>query len=313
MSLQNVTFARYPGDTARIMFAPISIATDRGYFSEAGIEVALTAPPDHPWAAVASGAADFGVGFVDYCAAPAFHGRIKLAAVHEQFRDGHGLATLLARRNLVESGALQDCADLRGKRLGLLGARGDDYLTFYGALAQGGLTIDDVEAVAVPHVGTERRHALEAGAIDVVIGRRPRNIEDEVADGLVVRWKVGDEVYPNFQARYIVCSETFAQNRPDAAVAFLGAYRRGVRDYLAAFDDGVRREEMLDYLVDTTGEHRMLLSSMKPAGFSLELVIDMDLLDRDVELLRQRALMPADVSLESLVDSRFAEAAVAQQ
>jgi NitT/TauT family transport system substrate-binding protein len=308
--MDGVTFGRYPGDTARIIFAPLFIGVARGYFRDAGIEVSISEPPDHPWSAVANDEADCGAGFVDYCVAPKYRGRIKAVAVHEQFRHGHGLTALLGRRVLVDQGALGDYASLRGKTIGLLGGRGDDYLAYYGALRQGGLTIDDVHVVPVPHAGAERERALRNGEIDLMIGRRPRHVVEEVREGLVSVWKVGDEVHPDLQARYIVYSTRFMHDRPHVGVRFLTAYLRGARDYRDAFDKGIGRDAMVELLARETGETPELLTTMKPIGFSPNGVVDLDRLAVETAAMAERGLVPTDTQLSDMVDNRFAEAAV---
>jgi NitT/TauT family transport system substrate-binding protein len=309
--VDRVRFARYGGATARVIFAPLCIGLARGYFREAGIEVDELEPEEQPWQTVGEGRADCGAGFIDYCADPRWAGRMKAVLVHERFRPGHGLTTLLARRALVESGRLTaDCATLRGCAIGLGGGRGDDFLAWYGVLRQGGLSLDDVRPVPVPHGEEARQKALREGAVDVVIGRRPRGVANDVARGLVVRWKVGDEVHPDLQARYILFARSLLEDRPDVGVRFLTAYLRGVRDYCDAFDAGRGREEMLELLVRETGESRELLTSMKPLGFMPDGRVDRDRLALEGAALAEHGLLPPGTDPESLVERGPAEAAL---
>lgn len=303
----HLTFARYPGETARIIFAPIFIGLARGYFKDRGLELTISEPAGHPWASVADGSADAGVGFIDYCTDPKFAGHMKAVAVHEQFYPGHGLTSLLARRELIESGALSDYASLRGKTIGLAPGRGDDYMAFYGALTQGGLTIEDVNVVDAAHgerSGAER--------VDLLIGRRPRGVAAEVASGHLAVWKVGDEVNPNLQARYILFSEPYMQGRREVGVRFLAAYLHGARDFCDAFNRGIGRGELIALLQRETGETRDLLETMKPIGFTANGSIDVPRMLQDVDVLIARGLMPAGVPLADIVDTTFVEAALNQ-
>src|SRR5579871_1475598 len=203
--MDQVRFARYAGETARIIFAPLFIGLARGYFQDADLEVVDLEPREQPWETVAAGRADCGAGNVDYCVDPQFAGRMKAVVVHEQFRKGHGLTTLLALRALVDAGELtDDCATLRGKTIALPPGRGDDFLAYDGVLRQGGLTFDDVMIAPEGH-GRADEHA----AVDVRIGRRPRGVAEAVASGQVVRWKVGDEIHLDLQARYLLFSTPF--------------------------------------------------------------------------------------------------------
>ncbi len=308
--MDQVTFARYSGETARIIFPPLFIGLARGYFKDLDISVAIVEPEEQPWVAVAEGRADCGPGYIDYCARPEFYGHMKAVAVHEQFRPGHGITTLLARTALVENGGLTDYQSLRGKTIGLAGGRGDDYMAFHGALQQGGLTIQDVRVVPASHGGTERKRALLNGDMDLVIGRRPRGVATEVSQGHVVRWKIGDEVHPNLQARLILFNTGFIRERPNVGLRFLTAYLRGVRAYCDALDKGGGTAEMIDLLTRETGEPSELLQTMKPVGFTADGLIDMPRLESEVKALVERGLFPQNIKIAEVVDNRFAETAL---
>ncbi len=308
--MDQVTFARYSGETARIIFAPLFIGLERGYFKDLDVSISIVEPEEQPWVTVAEGRADCGPGYVDYCALPEFNGRMKAVAVHEQFRPGHGITTLLARTALVENGGLTDYQSLRGKVIGLADGRGDDYMAFYGALKQGGLTIKDVRVAPASHGSTERKRAILNGELDLVIGRRPRGVATEVSQGHVVRWKTGDEVHPNLQARFILFNSEFMQKRPEVGTRFLTAYLRGARDYCDAFDKGRALDEMIDFLVRETGEPVELLRTMKPVGFTVNGVIDMNRLETEVKALIEGGLFPANIEITAVVDNRFAEGAL---
>jgi NitT/TauT family transport system substrate-binding protein len=233
---------------------------------------------------------------------------MKAALVHEQFRAGHGLTSLLARTALVKEGRLtDDPATLQGLTIALPPERGDDYLAYYGALHQGGLTIDDV------HIDLTGHGEAEAiGRMDVKIGRRPRSVQRDVESDEWVRWKQGDEIHPNLQARYLLFSNPFMAERPDVGVRFLTAYLRGARDYCDAFDKGIGKQELIDLLVRETGETADLLRTMKPLGFSPDGVVDLPRLAVELDLLRERGLVPSATKADDVVDNRFAEAALQQ-
>lgn len=307
--MDRVEFARYSGETARIIFAPLFIGLARGYFRDVDVEVVDLDLREQPWETVAAHRADCGAGNVDYCVDPKWAGRMKAVVVHEQFRPGHGLTSLLARSELVERGELTaDCASLRGKTIALPPGRGDDYLAYYGALRQGGLWIHDVRIAPMGH-GTAGEDSDE---IQVRIGRRPRGVAENVASGKWVRWKQGDEIHLNLQARYLLFSNPFMEQRPDVGVRFLSAYLRGARDYCDAFDRGIGRQEMVELLIHETGESAELLTTMKPLGFSPKGVVDLERLAIELDLLRERGLVPPSTTAADVVDNRFAEQALAQ-
>jgi NitT/TauT family transport system substrate-binding protein len=304
--MDTVRFARYSGETAKIIFAPLFIGLARGYFAEAEIEVVDLDLREQPWETVAAHNADCGAGNVDYVVDPKWAGRMKAVLVHEQFRPGHGLTSLLARAELVKSGQLtDDPASLRGKTIALPPGRGDDYLAYYGALHQGGLTIDDVRIAEMGHGENE-----DLNTVDIKIGRRPRSVLRDVTEGGWVRWKQGDEIHPNLQVRYLLFSNPFLEERPDVGIRFLTAYLRGARDYCDAFDMGMGHQELINLLVRETGETEHLLSSMKPLGFSPNGVVDLERLGIELDLLRARNLVPSATTADDVVNNRFAEAAL---
>lgn len=304
--MDKVSFARYSGETAKIIFAPLFIGLARGYFEEEEVEVVDLDLREQPWETVAAHRADCGAGNIDYCVNPRWAGRMKAVVLHEQFRPGHGLTSLLARSELVRRGELTaEASTLRGKTIALPPERGDDYLAYYGVLRQGGLTIDDVRIAPTGHGGSE-----ESDDVDVRIGRRPRGVAQQVASGQFARWKQGDEVHPGLQARYLLFSNPFMQERPEVGIRFLTAYLRGARDYCDAFDKGIGKREMVELLMRETGESADLLITMKPLGFSPNGTVDFDRLGTEMDALLEANLMPAGTKMDDVLDHRFVKAAV---
>jgi len=304
--MDTVKFARYSGETARIIFAPLFIALARGYFKEVDVDVDDLDMRQQPWETVAAHSADCGAGNVDYVVNPKWAGKMKAVLVHEQFRKGHGLTSLLARSELVKSGALtDDFATMKGKSIALPPERGDDYLAYYGALKQGGLTIDDVVIAPTGHGAAE-----ESMDVDIRVGRRPRGVAENVASGKFVKWKQGDEVHLDVQARYLLFSNPFLQERPEVGERFLSAYLHGARDYCDAYDKGIGKQAMIDLLHEVTGESVEMLTTMKPLGFSPNGTVDSNRLDIELGLLRERDLVPVGTTPADVVDARFGEAAI---
>jgi NitT/TauT family transport system substrate-binding protein len=304
--MDTVRFARYSGETAKIIFAPLFIGMARGYFAELDVEVDDLDLREQPWETVAAHNADCGAGNVDYVVNPRWAGRMKAVAVHEQFRPGHGLTSLLARSELLKEGRLtDDPGTLRGMTIALPPERGDDYLAYYGVLRQGALAVDDVKIAPTGHGDAEDDHS-----VDVKIGRRPRSVLRDTSNGEWVRWKQGDEIHPDLQARYLLFSNPFMAERPEVGIRFLTAYLRGARDYCDAFDRSIGKQELVDLLVRETGETPELLTTMKPLGFSPNGVVDRERLAVELDILRDQHLIPPATRPDDVVDNRFAEGAL---
>jgi NitT/TauT family transport system substrate-binding protein len=155
-----------------------------------------------------------------------------------------------------------------------------------------------------------RGEAEAAGGMDVKIGRRPRSVLRDLEGGEWVRWKQGDEIHPHLQARYLLFSNPFMEDRADVGIRFLTAYLRGARDYCDAFDHDIGKQELTDLLVRETGEAADLLTTMKPLGFSPNGVVDLARLAVELDLLRERSLVPSATTPHDVVDDRFAEEAL---
>ena len=304
-----IRFARYPGESAKIIFAPLLIALERGYFRNEGIEVELIEPGDHPWQSVAREETDAGVGYIDYCARPEYLERFKAVAVQERLTRGRGLPALMVRPELLADGSIGDEASLRGRTLGLTWGRGDDYLTYAFVLRRAGLTLDDVNYIPVPHEGAERRAALARGEIDVIMNRRPRSAADEESRGELRRWKAGGEIEEGWQNRFIIFGTPFITRAPEAIAAFLRAHQRGVADYIAGTATGVPSSAFLPELTALSSETAALLTDCLPGGFPGDCRIDVTALTRDIEMMRAVELFPAGISAQDVIDQRFAPVA----
>ncbi len=309
---ERIRIGVYPGPTGRIIVAPLHWGIAHGYFAEAGVEVEICEPADHPWYAAGRGEIDCGLSFIDYCAWPQLRGQIVAVAVHEQFSPGRGMTCLLGRTELLESGRLTaDPESAKGLRIGLMPGRGDDYLCFRGVLAQAGLTLDDVTRVPVPHGGQARRQWLEEGGVDIILGRRPASIAHEIEAGHVGVWKAGDDIYPGLQARYFAANAGFlAASRP-LLLNFLGAYRRGTEAVLDCYTAAAAGDRSgVVRISELTGEPVERLLSVKPVGYHPTGAIDIERLRSEVGELQSAGLFPDELAADDVVDlSCVAEAA----
>jgi ABC-type nitrate/sulfonate/bicarbonate transport system substrate-binding protein len=292
--MDRLRFARYPGPSARVIFAPLLLGVRDGVFRAAGIELDVSEPPTHPWTAIADGGADLGVGYLDYWFRPELRGRFTVIGTHEAFAPGTGLTTFLARRALVDAGSLKTPADLAGRRVALLPGRGDDYMVVSGLLRAGRLSLDDVEIVQVPHHGPERAAMLERGEVDVLIGRRPTDILDSEAEGLV-RWLPASAVVPGFQARFLLAAPQLITSRRDVLRRFLDAYRESTQRIQRLWSSP------LD-VSDLTGDSVAALAAADPPGFVADAAIDLARLADELAELRTGGLIPADDDGAGLVD-----------
>lgn len=141
--------------------APIVLAAEQGYFTDAGLEVEIIAPADpaDPPKLVAAGSADLAITYQ-----PQLH-----LQVHEGLplvRVGTLVGTPLNCLMVRADGPVATLADLKGKRIGYSVA-GVEQALVSALLAQAGMTLDDVEMVNVNWALTP---ALMSGQVDATIG-----------------------------------------------------------------------------------------------------------------------------------------------
>jgi putative hydroxymethylpyrimidine transport system substrate-binding protein len=140
---------------------PIIIAQDKGYFSDAGLEVEVIAPADpaDPPKLVAAGKADLAVSYQ-----PQLH--LQVAEGLPLVRVGTLIATPLNCLLVLEDGPIGTIADLKGKKIGFSVA-GVEEVLLKTILERNGISLQDVELV---NVNWSLSPALMSKQVDAVIG-----------------------------------------------------------------------------------------------------------------------------------------------
>lgn len=291
-------------------FAPLLVAKARGYFEEFGVDLQIVRPETfYGWHNLLSGDADIGAGYFAFCAEPRYLGKIKAIGVNDDHRPEHGFTSLMARTPLIESGEINsDYASIRGKRIGLLPGRGDDFMHFYGPVMQAGLTMDDVVLAPVPHGGPEREQALEEGTVDIVIVRRPRDQLVALKSGKLKHWKRGHEVFPYEQSQFLLGTTQFLDERPDVAQRWCQAWLKGAREYLTEIH-GPNRRAMVELLTAESDDTFETVDAMWPCWYKPDGGVDLKRLKAESDILRAHGLLPKDIDEASLVDNRAMDAA----
>ncbi|WP_374300042.1 ABC transporter substrate-binding protein [Paracoccus sp. (in: a-proteobacteria)] len=198
--------------------APIIVAQELGYFADAGLTVAITAPadPSDPPRMLASGQVDLAVGYQ-----PQLH-----LQVHEGLpltRIATLVATPLNCVTVMADGPVQSIADLKGRTVGYSVPGMETALM--GAMLEGaGLSIDDVELV---NVGWSLSPALMTGQVDATLGGF-RNFEMtqmrlEGAEGRCLF--VEENGIPAYDELILLANPQTMD--PDATARFVAAMERG--------------------------------------------------------------------------------------
>lgn len=204
--------------------APIVLAAEQGYFTDAGLEVQIIAPADpaDPPKLVAAGRADLAITYQ-----PQLH-----LQVHEGLplvRVGTLVGTPLNCLMVRADGPVASLADLRGRRIGYSVA-GVEQALVSALLAQAGLTLDDVEMVNVNWALTP---ALMSGQVDATIGGY-RNFEltqMRLAGGDGRCFYLEEEGLPAYDELIYVANTAALDRAPDRdrINRFLGAVERATQ------------------------------------------------------------------------------------
>jgi NitT/TauT family transport system substrate-binding protein len=300
------------GVLASLTSGPFFIAIERGYFREQGIEVVSetfdTGPKMVP--SLATGQLDVGSGAISagLFNAVARDISIKLVAHQAASIPGHGNIAMFVRKDLLDSGAFKDYPDLKGKKVGITSKASQSELLLDKALEKGGLDMSEVQVVEM--TVADMAAAFTTKSLDIGFINEP-TATATVDKGFAVRWKGGDEIYPNQLFTTWMYSERFAKERPDVGVGFMAAILRGTRDFVEAFDKGKNKEAIVDILVRYTPVtdrglyDRMVTAGMNPNGY-----LDVRALEADQDWYVARGYVQSKVPVNQLVDHSFVDRAL---
>ena len=229
-----LTQIRLPmGYIPNIQFAPFYVAIEKGYFREAGIEleldykfetdgVALVGADELPFAVVSgeqvllARAQGLPVTYV--------------AAWYQQYP-----VSVVAKSEL---GVLIP-QDLKGKKIGLPGLFGANYVGLRALLSEAKMSESDV---TLDSIGFNQVDLLAAGEQDVIVGYTANEPIQLRAQGIpVTEIRVAD--YVQLASNGILASEKVVTENPDLVRAFVSAFLKGLADTIANPDEAFKMSE----------------------------------------------------------------------
>jgi NitT/TauT family transport system substrate-binding protein len=225
-----------------IQFAPYYIAQEKGFYREAGLDVSFN---------------HHGVGADLFAALVAGQETMMMAGGDELLQArGRGVPLVYVAEvytqypvSLIVPAAsdIHSIADLRGKRVGIPGAYGANYLGLLALLDSAGLTEADI---TVESVGFTQATALLAGHVDAVMGYSNNEPIQITKAGMEVRTFPVSDVRP-LVSNGLIAPESLLDSDPDLVRAVVAATLRGVQYALDHPDEAVEiAKQYVPTLVD---------------------------------------------------------------
>ena len=292
------------------------VAHKRGYFREEGLDVSFVSftSAARMIAPMASGDLDVATGALSAALfnAVARGIDVRIVADKNSTPPGRGTQPLLVRKDHVVSGRYKTLADLKGMRIAIAAPGTSSMGTTMLALAQGGLSFNDVDMIALGF--PEHVAALANGAVDAAFTVEP-SASAAVRQGLAVRIMGDDEIVPNHQLSVTMFSGAFAKRKTDEPKRFLRALLRGARDFNDGLVDGRYAGPKGDALVAILSEYGPfkdpeIYRSFNTSYSDPDGALNIPSIRQDLEIFRKAGLIEGQASLEQTIDLSFLDAAV---
>jgi NitT/TauT family transport system substrate-binding protein len=296
--------------------APIFIAEKKGYFADEGLVVTTKAFPSaaNMVAPLGAGQLDVGAGSVSAGLYNAVGRGIKLRVVADKAssQPGYGVNELLISKAAMSSGRFKTTKDLKGLKIAMNGQGVTNQVTLNDILKAAGLKYADVQTVDLSF--PEHVVALSNGAVDGGVTTEP-SATAAIADGSAVKIVGDDAVFPGHQIANLLYSDVFIQDRRDVGMRFMRAYLRAVRFYNDALNHGKlagpNAPEVINIITESTAvKDAALLRAITPNGCDPNGRVNVASLQHDLDFYREHGYVENAVTVESVVDNSFVEAAL---
>ena len=230
----DVTHIRLPmGYIPNIQYAPFYVAVEKGYFKDVGIEIEFDYKFETDGVAlVGAGELPFAVVSGEQVLLARAQGLpvTYVAAWYQQYP-----VSVVAKS---EAGVIVP-QDLEGKKIGLPGLFGANYIGLRALLNAGKLTEDDVTLDAI---GFNQVELVAAGQQDVVVGYAANEPIQLRAQGIAVtEIRVAD--YVVLAANGLLANEMVIAENPELVRAFVGAFLNGLKDTIDNPDEAFMLSE----------------------------------------------------------------------
>jgi NitT/TauT family transport system substrate-binding protein len=286
-----LTKIRLPmGYVANIQFAPMYVALEKGYFRDAGLDVELDYKFETDGVAlVGAGELPFAVvsGEQVLLARAQDLPVVYVAAWYQQYP-----VSVVAKSEL----GILIPQDLQGRKIGLPGLYGANYIGLRALLAEAKMSESDV---TLDSIGFNQVELMATGAQDVIVGYTANEpIQLRARDIPVTEIRVSD--YVQLASNGILASEKVIAEDPDLVRAFVGAFLQGLADTIAnpeeAFElstshipnfadlDANVQKQVLETSIEQWQAERLGYSDPQAWQNMQAVLLEADLIDQELDL-----------------------------
>lgn len=294
------------GQVGGISDAAIFIAQAKGFFTEQGLTVESV-----PFTSAAEMTAPLGTDELQVgggtVSAGLFNaiGRgiaIVIVADKGSYAPGHGFAAIVVRTELID--VIKGPRDLKGHSIALSARDTAPEMNVDAYLRTGGLTINDVNVVALPV--SDLQQALKNGSIDAAQAFEPF-LSRILAAGVARVLVRADVAIPGQQIAVILFSQKFAAKR-EAATRFMVAYIKAARLYNDAFvkKDSATRTDIINVLSKATNLDADFFNTMVMPGIDLDGKVNSASLDEAQAWFVAKGSQKEKIPMDKVMNQSFA-------
>ncbi len=211
------------GYIPNVQFAPLYVTLDKGYFAEAGFDVSFDYRAETDGVAlVGQGELPFAIASGEQVLLAREQGLpvVYVMAWYQDFPVG-----VVAK---AESG-IQEPADLAGKKVGLPGLYGANYIGLVALLRASGMQESDITLDSVGYNQAEVLATDQDDAVSIYVTNEPIQLRNQGYDINVI--PVAD--YVHLTANGVVTNEDLIANEPETVRRFVQAFQHGLADTIA--------------------------------------------------------------------------------
>lgn len=219
---------------------------------------------------------------------------------------GKGYYRLVIRKDLVTT--IKDYADLKGRRIAIVGTASLDEIALMRVLDKGGLTAKDIDLQVIRSF-PDMLVSMNNKSIDAAMVIEPF-VTLGMAKDIVDPWKDPADYDPHAQTALLVFG-TSITTKPEVANRFMIAYVKSLRDYNDAFFKNINRAEIIDILCKySVIKDPVLYEKMLPTGLNPDGYVRMQGIAMDIDWYKKNNLIKPEIRIENVVDNKYVDYAI---